>query len=67
MLQVICPTAGGKPKPLDKAAVSAADWHLWSGHGFLVVDVQGDTVSVTAWGKGHQGWERIDGFDVTAR
>lgn len=66
MLQVICPPTGGKPTPLNKTAVSAADWRLWSGHGFLVVDVQGDTVSVTAWGKGRPGWERIDGFDVTA-
>jgi len=67
MLQVICPPAGGNPTPLAKAAVSDPAWHLWSGPGFLVVDVQGAMVTVTAWGKGPGGWERIDGFDVTAR
>ncbi|WP_449241989.1 metallophosphoesterase family protein [Desulfovibrio sp.] len=63
MLQVITPTAGGKPTKIDKLTLDDS-WHLWSGHGFVVVDVDGDTISVTAWGRGPHGWEHIDGFDI---
>jgi len=47
MLQVITPTAGGKPTKLDKLMLDDS-WHLWSGHGFVLVDVVGDTITVTA-------------------
>lgn len=63
-VQVVSPSCGGRPARADKMPADAS-WHVHSGYGFEVVDVEQGTISVTAWGLTPHGWQRFDGFDVT--
>lgn len=63
-VQVVSPSCGGWPTPADKVPADAS-WHIHSGYGFEVVDVERGSISVTAWGLTGSGWQRFDGFDIT--
>jgi hypothetical protein len=62
VIQVIAGGAGG---PLDNAAHSKADtnvWHVKDVFHYLVVDIDGDTLTAQVTGKVDNQWREIDNF-----
>ncbi|MBF0480841.1 MAG: metallophosphoesterase [Desulfovibrionaceae bacterium] len=66
VVQVI---SGGAGAPLDNTVYflgDTADWHVATVFNYLLVDIDGDTLTARAMGKADGEWKEIDRFTLTA-